>query len=101
MGALFPLRNVTFPYIGVPAVVQDDIYQMYASLDVRETAQLFSRYGCTHLFYSDALVQYGGFTSQYRQGAGVEINKEKFRNPQYFEEVYRQDDIVIVRLKER
>jgi Dolichyl-phosphate-mannose-protein mannosyltransferase len=98
LGALFPLRNVAFPYIKAPGEVQNDIYMIYFTKEAAEAARLMERYGCTHVFYSDGIAAGGGFGSKYRNGWGVDMDKKKFEDKQYFQEVYRDGDVAIVKL---
>jgi hypothetical protein len=100
LGGLFPLRNVNFPYISTPAVVQDDIYTMYNTEDAREIYSLMRKYACTHIFYSQNMIKYGALGSKHREGFGVPIHMEKFKDKRFFEEVYNdRDDAVIIKIR--
>jgi hypothetical protein len=92
-GGMFPLRNVKFPYISVPATVQDDLYLIYTSKDPSETHRLVKRYGLTHVFYSLNMAEYGNLLSNYRPASeyGIPINLEKFNDPEYFRLIYEDE----------
>ncbi|MEW6009052.1 MAG: glycosyltransferase family 39 protein [Candidatus Omnitrophota bacterium] len=101
LGGLFPLRNVDFPYIKSPgAVVQDDIYNMYKTQSPKEAYNLLKKYKATHIFFSQNLINYGALGSQFKDGFGIDIDKEKFKDKRFFEEVYNHNnDYIIVKVK--
>ncbi len=99
LGGMFPLRNVDYPYISVPAVVQDDIYVIYATKDPQEAYKIAKKYGCTHIFYSKNMILYGNLLSNYKMDYGIDFEGEKFKDDNYFETVYNHDDVTIIRLK--
>ena len=101
LGGLFPLRNVSLPYVSRPAVVQDDIYTIYATDSASEAYHLMQKYQATHIYYFKHIDSIGSFGSKFRKGFGVKIHKDKFKNSEYFEQVYRQGDkAVIIKAKE-
>jgi hypothetical protein len=92
-GGMFPLRNLDLPYIGVPAVVQDDIYIIYNTTNPAKAHELAKKYGATHIFYSANMAKYGNLLSNYRPASqyGVPINLEKFSDPDYFKIAYSNE----------
>ncbi len=100
LGGLFPLRNIDFnEYIEAPAQVQDDIYDLYAVDDMEQTLQIAERYGITHIFISRNMESSGWFGAYKSNNEfGVSVNHEKFRNEEYFEPVYRDNDIEIYKI---
>lgn len=101
LGGLFPLRNVDFPYIKSPgAVVQDDIYNMYNTQSPEETSDLFKKYKATHIFFSQNMISHGALGSKFKESFGIDIDKQKFKDKRFFEEVYNyNNDCIIVRHK--
>ncbi|MEE9474333.1 MAG: hypothetical protein V3V36_01530, partial [Candidatus Hydrothermarchaeaceae archaeon] len=105
LGGMFPLRNVDYPYIKAPGQVQNDLYTLYKTESPEEAKMLADRYGATHIFYSDNMVQYGNLLSYYKPAAryGVDIDTEKFYDRESFEPVYERDSpygkLVILRVK--
>lgn len=104
LGGMFPLRNVDYPYIKAPGVVQSDIYLLYNTSDARMAANIARKYNATHIFYSGNMISYGNLLSYYKSPRefGVDIDKEKFYNDDYFEIIYRKEsplgEVVIVRV---
>lgn len=100
LGGLFPLRNVNFPYIKSPAVVQEDVYRIYKTSKPQTAYKLMKKYNCTHIFYSKNMNRYGALGSKFRAGFGVDINMKKFKDERFFEEVYNYtDNVIIIKLK--
>jgi hypothetical protein len=100
LGGMFPLRNLDYPYIKAPGEVQNDLYILYKTPDPEKAAEIAGRYGATHIFYSRNMESYGNLLSYYKPASdyGVEIDKTKFEDPRYFETVYRDGDIEIIRV---
>jgi hypothetical protein len=92
LGGLFPLRNVDYPYIQAPGQVQNDLYVLYTTDDVRKAVQIINRYGITHIFYSKNLEKTGYFGTSLQDGFGLPVNLEKFDE---FAVVYQDGDILI------
>ncbi|MEE8403380.1 MAG: hypothetical protein V3R93_06470, partial [Candidatus Hydrothermarchaeaceae archaeon] len=105
LGGMFPLRNVDYPYIKAPGQVQNDLYTLYKTESAEEASMLAKRYGATHIFYSDNMVRYGNLLSYLKPATryGVDIDRAKFNEAEFFEFVYREDsmygEVVIVRVK--
>jgi len=100
MGWVFPLRNVNFPYIKAPGVVQDDIYNLYNTKDALGAYELIKKYGCTHVFYSNNMFRYSFFGSKNKEGFKIDIETKKFKDPRFFEEVYNyNNDTVIIKIR--
>lgn len=90
-GGEFPLRNVDFPYIKAPGIVQDDIYIIYRTESAENAWQIMRKYNATHVFYSENMEKYGNVVSRLKQGFGIDVNLEKFFDDRYFKLVYRDD----------
>jgi hypothetical protein len=105
LGGMFPLRNVDYPYIKAPGVVQNDLYVLYKTKDARKAANIARKYNATHIFYSGNMISYGNLLSYYKNARefGVDIDREKFYDEGYFERIYYQEspysEVVIVRVK--
>jgi hypothetical protein len=92
LGALFTLRNVELPYINRPALVENDIKQIYLTPSPHTANLLMKKYKCDHIFISNTLINLGYFGSPYQNRQfGLKANLEKFDNKEYFKEVYRDD----------
>ena len=100
LGGMFPLRNVDYDYIKVPARVQDDIYFLYGTGEPEDVLNIAGRYGVTHIFYSDNMMMYGNLLSRYKKASeyGVEVEQEKFLNETCFEIVYDKGNVKIVKI---
>jgi 4-amino-4-deoxy-L-arabinose transferase-like glycosyltransferase len=105
LGGMFPLRNVDYPYIKAPGVVQDDLYILYNTSDAGKAASIAKKYNATHIFYSGNMISYGNLLSSYKNPRefGVDIDREKFYDNAYFEIIYRKEsplgEVVIVKVK--
>ncbi len=104
LGGMFPLRNVDYPYIKAPGVVQNDLYRLYKTKDARLAAGIAGKYNATHIFYSGNMISYGNLLS-YKNARefGVDIDGMKFYDQGYFEIVYEKKSpyggVVIARVK--
>lgn len=97
IGGLFPLRNVDYPYIQAPGQVQNDLYTLYTTDDMRKSLQIINRYGITHIFYSRNLERTGYFGTSLQDGFGLPVNMDKFLDE--FTVVYQDEDILIFQVK--
>jgi hypothetical protein len=106
LGGMFPLRNLDYPYIKAPGVVQNHLFILYKTSNPEEAWTIAKRYGATHIFYSENMIRYGNLLSYYKPASeyGVDTDKKKFSDERYFEVVYRRPsaygEVVIVRVKE-
>ncbi|NOZ76829.1 MAG: hypothetical protein GXO65_03965 [Euryarchaeota archaeon] len=100
LGGMFPLRNLDYPYIKAPGQVQNDLYVLYKTPDPEKAAEIARRYGATHIFYSRNMEYSGNLLSYYKPASdyGVDIDRTKFEDPRYFETVYRDGDVEIIRV---
>ncbi len=92
IGGVFPLRNVDYPYIKAPGRVQNDLYILYSTNSPLVAYNIAKRYNITHIFYSTNMELYGNLLSSYKPAHefGVDINREKFKDKEFFEIVYRR-----------
>ncbi len=89
IGGLFPLRNIDFnEYIKAPAQVQDDINEFYSSDDLAYTLLIAERYGITHVYVSDNMLNRGWLGAYQYSGFGVPINWNKFFTTGAFDVIY-------------
>jgi hypothetical protein len=89
IGGLFPLRNIDFnEYIKAPAQVQDDIYEFYKSADLDLTLEIAERYGITHVYISDNMLNRGWLGAYQYSGFGVPIDWGKFFTSGAFDVIY-------------
>ncbi len=89
IGGLFPLRNIDFnEYIKAPAQVQDDIYEFYSSDDLAYTLLIAERYGITHVYVSDNMLNRGWLGAYQYSGFGVPIDWNKFFTTGAFDVIY-------------
>lgn len=89
IGGLFPLRNIDFnEYIKAPAQVQDDIYEFYSSDDLSYTLMLAERYGITHVYVSDNMLNRGWLGAYQYSQFGIPINWNKFFTTGAFNVIY-------------
>ncbi len=104
-GGEFPLRNVDYSYIKAPGEVLNHLFILYNTSDAKIAYEIAKRYNATHIFYSDNMIRYGNLLSYYKSASeyGVDTDKKKFLNGEFFEAVYKKDspygEIVIVRVK--
>lgn len=105
-GGEFPLRNVDYPYIKAPGEVLNHLFILYNTTDAKIAYEIARRYNATHIFYSDNMIRYGNLLSYYKPASeyGVDTDKKKFLNEEFFEVVYMKDsqygEIMIVMVKE-
>ncbi len=104
LGSMFPLKNVPGVFKKDKWAVQKDIYSVYTSQDIKQVEKILRRYGCTHVYVSKKLLEHVVFlTKQDSVIPDVEkINEEDLSqtlyNQNYFEIVYEDNDIKILKL---
>jgi len=99
LGSMFPLRNVTIPYISGSWIVLYDIHTLYKSMDINEIQTILSKYKCRYVYYSNEvlrrieyLVNGQGDAKGEREGKYdqlIDIDHSKtLLNPKFFKVVY-------------
>jgi hypothetical protein len=97
IGGLFPLRNVDYPYIKAPGMVQHDLYTLYTTEDIAEAMMIIHRYEITYIFYSGNLERTGYFGTSLQEGYGLDVYLDKFYSNR-FETVYKNNNIIIFKV---
>ncbi len=97
LGGVFPLRSVGYPYISVPAVVQDDLYLLYSTTSPELAWSIARKYNATHIYYSVWMRTSGNLLSSRKPPTsfGVEVYLPKFYNTTYFRRVYASPGVSI------
>ncbi|NOZ82387.1 MAG: hypothetical protein GXN98_00995 [Euryarchaeota archaeon] len=97
LGGMFPLRGVSYPYISVPARVQDDLYVLYSTPSAETAWCIARRYNATHIYYSVWMRAAGNLLSSYKPATsfGVEVYLPKFYNTTYFSLAYSAPGVQI------
>lgn len=103
LGLPFPLRNVKVKYINTKEVqdVRDAVYTIYATPLSGQASALMRRYGLSHVFISEAMDKTANFGSLFYKGFGARIDREKFKDANFFEVVYNKNGVLIAKVKDR
>ncbi len=64
LGSMFPLKNVSIPYINNGWEVQRDIYSVYLTDDPQVIRGVLRKYGCTHVFLSRKVLRHIEYFTQ-------------------------------------
>lgn len=104
-GSMFPLKNVSIPYITEGWRVQQDIYSVYTTNDPISIGEVLERYHCTHVFLSQKSLRHiehitkGDIVLDDIEGLEHKDFSATLWNPQYFIPVYYDKDIMILKWK--
>lgn len=80
---------------------KDDIYTIYSTPSAEAACLLMDKYGFTHVFITDSFDKAGNFGSKFHNGFGATINRDKFKDSNFFNIIYSNKGVMIVELKRK
>jgi hypothetical protein len=103
LGSMFPLKNVTIPYISRGWLVQKDIYSIFDTDEPVVIELVLKRYGCTHVLFSKKSMRHieaitkGDIVLNDLKGLVNKDYSKTLFNPKYFKQIYRNKDVRILK----